>query len=258
MANNVFKACPDRFTSLRQLGDALAESGLRRCCLIFGIDYTMSNKVQGEKTFGGKCLHDISEDELNPYQEVITILGETLQPLDEDGLIPAFGFGDSRTKGDAIFPLKDVGSCVGFRDVLATYNRVTPTVKLYRPTNFAPLIYKAINIVRATKKYHILVIAADGQVNSEEETTAAIVEASNWPLSIVTVGVGDGPWGTMNEFDNKLPKRNFDNFQFLCFQDVVDGARNRKTAFALHALMEIPDQYAAIEQLGLMEKLEDE
>jgi len=42
------------------------------------------------------------------YLKVITILGETLQPLDEDGLIPAFGFGDIRTKGDAIFPLKDV------------------------------------------------------------------------------------------------------------------------------------------------------
>ncbi|WAR18047.1 CPNA2-like protein [Mya arenaria] len=211
---NSLKMDQGRFQRLSEITSAMQEEGLYKCGLIFGIDYTMSNKVQGEKTFGGKCLHDISEDELNPYQEVITILGETLQPLDEDGLIPAFGFGDSRTKGDAIFPLKDV--------------------------------------------YHILVIAADGQVNSEEETTAAIVEASNWPLSIVTVGVGDGPWGTMNEFDNKLPKRNFDNFQFLCFQDVVDGARNRKTAFALHALMEIPDQYAAIEQLGLMEKLEDE
>lgn len=39
--------------------------------------------------------------------QVISILGETLQPLDEDGLIPAYGFGDARTKGDSIFPLKE-------------------------------------------------------------------------------------------------------------------------------------------------------
>jgi len=37
---------------------------------------------------------------------VISILGETLQPLDEDGLIPAYGFGDVRTQGHSIFPLK--------------------------------------------------------------------------------------------------------------------------------------------------------
>ncbi|KAL4218557.1 hypothetical protein ACF0H5_023291 [Mactra antiquata] len=252
---NSLKIDQNRFQCLHDVSIAMKDEGLTKCGLIFGIDYTMSNKVQGEKTFDGRSLHEISDDCLNPYQEVICILGETLQPLDLDGLIPAYGFGDIRTKGDGIFPLKEVGSCVGFKEVLDTYNRITPNIKLHRPTNFAPLIKKAIDIVSATGKYHILVIAADGQVNAEEETISAIVEASNYPLSIICVGVGDGPWGMMKEFDDKIPKRNFDNFQFLNFYDVVSHARNRQTAFALHALMEIPDQYHAIEELGLLNQV---
>jgi len=44
------------------------------------------------------------------------------------------------------------GSCAGFREVLKVYNEVTPHIKLNRPTNFAPLIRKSIEIVKATEK----------------------------------------------------------------------------------------------------------
>jgi len=34
----------------------------------------------------------------------MSILGETLEAFDDDGLIPAFGFGDVSTKDKAVFP----------------------------------------------------------------------------------------------------------------------------------------------------------
>ncbi|KAK6190841.1 hypothetical protein SNE40_002618 [Patella caerulea] len=251
---HTFFAFEDHFSSFEEVSKACKRAGLEKCGLIFGIDFSASNEWQGRKSFGGQNLHRIVPSRIyNPYQKVISIMGKTLEPFDEDNLIPAYGFGDSVTMGDDIFPLIPDGSyCVGFSEVLEKYSDIATKITLGGPTNFAPLIYKAIEIVKKLKRYHILVIVADGQVNEEQQTIEAIVEASQYPLSIIVVGVGDGPWDIMEDFDNCLPQRKFDNFQFVNFHGVTSKCRNPETSFALHALMEVPDQYKTMKSLGLV------
>jgi E3 ubiquitin-protein ligase RGLG len=156
------------------------------------------------------------------------------------------------------------------RDVLSRYREIVPHVTMAGPTSFAPLIHQALQVVvQHGMSYHILVIIADGQVTRsvdiptgqfskpEADTINAIQLASQFPLSIVVVGVGDGPWDMMRQFDDALPHRQFDNFQFVDFDAVTHGIydpNRRETQFALHALMEIPEQYQLIRQLGLLNR----
>eukprot|EP00455_Lapot_gusevi_P033045 TRINITY_DN3609_c0_g1_i3.p1 TRINITY_DN3609_c0_g1~~TRINITY_DN3609_c0_g1_i3.p1 ORF type:complete len:291 (-),score=57.39 TRINITY_DN3609_c0_g1_i3:37-909(-) len=245
----------DKYKNLEEVQEALRQAGLESSNLIIGIDYTKSNTWTGKKTFGGRCLHDIQPGRNNPYQEAIRIIGRTLEPFDDDQLVPAFGFGDSTTTDKQVFGLsvEKNGVCHGFAEVLDRYETVTPRVSLSGPTSFAPLIYRAIEIVQESKSYHILLIIADGQVNNERQTVDAIVEASKYPLSIIMVGVGDGPWDTMNEFDNRIPERKFDNFQFVNFSELMDlDPQKREVEFACRALMEVPDQFKAVRKLHLL------
>ncbi|EFA85793.1 hypothetical protein PPL_01023 [Heterostelium album PN500] len=249
---SLFRPIKDKFQSLDEVQNALRQAGLESSNLVIGVDYTKSNTWNGAKTFGGRCLHQITPGQLNPYQEAIAIVGETLSVFDDDNLIPVYGFGDSRTTDKSVFKFTTDRPCFGFQEVLNTYNEITPLISLSGPTSFAPLIREAINIVAQTRQYHILVIIADGEVTVVNETTKAIVEASSYPLSIITIGVGDGPFDLMEKFDDELPERKFDNFQFVNYNTVMSRAENRKVDFAVAALQEIPEQFAAIKQLGLL------
>jgi E3 ubiquitin-protein ligase RGLG len=227
------------------------------CSLVVGVDFTRSNEWTGKVSFGGRSLHALSAREPNPYQRVLLSVGRTLQPFDDDGLIPAFGFGDERTCDHSVFTLTPDGApCAGLEGVLAHYAAVARAVKLSGPTNFGALIRVAAAQAASTGDFTVLVIVADGQVDGKADTIAAIVEATSAPLAIVCVGVGDGPWELMHKFDDDLPERAWDNFQFVCFEETQRGHGHDRAAadaaFALAALMELPEQYGIAKERGLL------
>ncbi|KAG0483198.1 hypothetical protein HPP92_011282 [Vanilla planifolia] len=258
----------DNYKSLSEVTDALAHAGLESSNLIVGIDFTKSNEWTGKISFNRKSLHDISGSP-NPYEQALSIIGRTLSAFDEDNLIPCFGFGDASTHDQEVFNFyPDERPCNGFEEALQRYREIVPNLRLAGPTSFAPIIETAMGIVdNSGGQYHVLLIIADGQVTrsvdtqrnqlscQERATIDAIVNASDYPLSIVLVGVGDGPWDMMHEFDDNIPSRAFDNFQFVNFTEIMSRntpVNKKETDFALSALMEIPTQYRATLELQLL------
>ncbi|XP_020206687.1 E3 ubiquitin-protein ligase RGLG4 [Cajanus cajan] len=258
----------DNFTTLEQVTTALRKEGLESSNLILGIDFTKSNEWTGRISFNNRSLHAIGSTP-NPYEKAISIIGKTLAPFDDDNLIPCFGFGDATTHDQEVFSFhSDHSPCHGFEEVLACYQKIVPNLKLSGPTSYAPVIEAAIDIVEKNRgQFHVLVIVADGQVTrsvntadgelspQEEKTIKAIVDASAYPLAIVLVGVGDGPWEDMRKFDDKIPARDYDNFQFVNFTEIMSrntSPSEKEAAFALAALMEIPFQYKATIEFGIL------
>jgi len=258
--NAAFKFIPDQYNSYEELTAALRKSGMEKSQLMVGVDFTKSNLETGKKSFGGRSLHDVSQPSSpNPYCQVLSIIGKALWDFDDDHMIPVYGFGDASTGNAFVFSFEgDDKPSKGLVAALKRYEAIAKVVTLSGPTSFAPIVYQAIEIVRNTNEFHILLIIADGQVSPSETeaTSAAIVWASQYGLSIVMVGVGDGPWDLMDRFDDELPERAFDNFQFVNFNEVFDKNPKEKaeSAFATHALMEVPDQYKAIKKLGLLDE----
>lgn len=81
------------------------------------------------------------------------------------------------------------GTASSLNFVPRRYNQIADRIQMSGPTNFGPVIRKAVEIVKETQQFHVLVIIADGQVDRRQDTIDAIVEASKYPLSIVCVGV---------------------------------------------------------------------
>jgi hypothetical protein len=259
-------AIEDRYETIEQVYEGLRESGLEGCQLIIAIDFTNSNATMHPRTFGGRSLHlvDPNQQELNPYQRAIHAIAATLEKFDPDRQFPFYGFGDVHSKANTVFNIKDrvttgaalIGNddpCHGLVEVDYMYRLVAPSTQMDGPTSFAAAIYKAIEIVKATKEYHVLLIIADGQLTDDGATYEAVQKASHYPLSIVIIGVGDGPWKLMYELDDHVKNRLVDNVQFVDFTAIDKaGGPYMESRFAIAALQELPAQYKFFRSRGMI------
>lgn len=250
-----FRQVREAYRSFPELIQALRESGMEASQIILAFDFSKSNEWSGEKTYR-RSLHDITQE--TPYEKVCRLLIPVITSFDSDSIIPAIRFGCNVSKDQTVCSLNPHSKspeCQGFADVLHNYREAVRTVKLSGPTSLSPVIRYAINIVNHSHEYHILIILTDGDPISSVVDADTIADASNYPLSIVTVGLGDGPFKVLQSFDTQYYSRRFDNFHFINFTELeVKFAKHDRPdlMLATELFSEVPRQYQMIRKLGLL------
>ncbi|CAL8149969.1 unnamed protein product [Prunus armeniaca] len=93
------------------------------------------------------------------------------------------------------------------------------------------------------------------KLKKEKKKKKKMLRINSYALSIVLVGTDDGCWEHMKKFQEMIPKRKFDNFQFVNFTEIMpkDGTlSDEEAAFAHAALEKLPSQYKAAVELDLV------
>ena len=141
-----------------------------------------------------------------------------IREYDHDQLYPCYGFGAVKPGAGAgknhCFPLNDNPSdphVRGVEGILGAYASALTQWGLSGPTIFSQVIGAAAGMARQSAAasssanpgtYTILLIVTDGVITDLEATKEAIVAASDLPLSIIIIGVGDADFSAMHALDS--------------------------------------------------------
>ena len=213
------------------------------------IDFTGSN---GDPRRPG-TLHyiDFRDGQLNDYEKALSAVGSIIARYDSDQKFPVMGFGAKY--GGVIQHCFQVGptpEVSGIAGILEAYRGTFKTgLTMSGPTLFAEVITIAAAQARSAQEaakrigqqaYTILLILTDGAVSDVNGTKRAIAAASDAPLSIVIVGIGNADFSAMQFLDDFQSQEGGgrDICQFVEFSRHASN----KMSLTQATLDEIPDQ----------------
>ncbi|CAN1761114.1 Protein BONZAI 3, partial [Linum perenne] len=220
------------------------------------VDFTASN---GNPRLPDSLHYIDPAGRLNSYQKAIMEVGEVIQFYDSDKRFPAWGFGGRTPDGvvSHCFNLNGGPSGLevdGVEGIMSAYATSLHNVSLAGPTLFGCVITNAAEIAAQSlsqdhRKYYVLLIITDGVLTDFQETKDAVVLASDLPLSILIVGVGNADFTQMEILDADNGRRlesstgrvaTRDIVQFVPMREVHSGGR----LSAVQALLEeLPGQF---------------
>ena len=174
--------------------------------LHIAFDFTLSNGNPSNPS----SLH-FDDPYRNQYSIATYAVGGVLQNYDSDQKFPIYGFGGQVLKGfgaSHCFAMNgDIFNpeVIGLDNVIRVYRNSLHHCALYGPTNFGSILaqinahcaHQKAEQSQYNQKYNILLILTDGAIMDMQQTIDELVAASDLPLSVIIVGVGDADFGAM-------------------------------------------------------------
>ena len=206
-------------------------SGGCQISLAVAIDFTASN---GDPRQPGTphYFHPPESKEWNDYEKAIFAVGSILAKYDTDQKFPVWGFGAKYN--NVVRHCFQCGNDVeveGVQGVMDAYRGVfrTPLTMSY-PTDLTEVIQTAASYARHEQEvaeddgslsYTILLILTAGNVENAKQTKQTLIDASEDPLSVVIVGIGDTDFTDMEFLDDHDPAKDGgrDITKFVRFSD---------------------------------------
>lgn len=217
--------------------------------LAVAIDFTASNgdpRVPGTPHY----FHSAGSRHWNDYEKAIFAVGSILAKYDSDNKFPVWGFGAKYN--DRVRHCFQCGTDVeveGVQGIMDAYRGVFRTpLRMSYPTKFTEVIKTAAGYAQHEQEcaredgylsYTILLILTAGNVEDVQETKEHLIDASNEPLSVVILGIGDADFQSMEFLDDFDPE-NEDGRDITKFVEFNDYRSYNALTEAV--LDEIPDQ----------------
>uniref|UniRef100_A0A0E0NFM2 C2 domain-containing protein n=1 Tax=Oryza rufipogon TaxID=4529 RepID=A0A0E0NFM2_ORYRU len=194
----------------------------------------------------------------NAYQRAILEVGDVLQYYDPAKRFPSWGFGARPIDGPVSHCFNLNGSTYqpeveGIQGIMSAYISALRNVSLAGPTLFGPVVSTATAIANQSlannqQKYFVLLIVTDGVVTDFQETIDAIIKASDFPLSILVVGVGGADFKEMEFLDPNKGERLESSTGRVASRDMIQfapmkDAHGSGISTVQSLLAEIPGQF---------------
>ncbi|XP_048551338.1 protein BONZAI 3-like, partial [Triticum urartu] len=146
-----------------------------------------------------------------------------------------------------VYGLVFLSQLTGVAEAFAAYESTLKLVSLAGPTMFGPVINKAAEIVshsveNGSKTYSVLLIITAGEFTDKQETVDSIVRASELPLSIIIVGIGDADFTEMKMLEAGYGKRLESSTGHVASRNIVQFARMKKNRSAAKVLQGLLDK----------------
>uniref|UniRef100_M8BVY6 Uncharacterized protein n=1 Tax=Aegilops tauschii TaxID=37682 RepID=M8BVY6_AEGTA len=218
----------------------------------------MYHSGNGENFFvPASNAHDCHSKEVLKSQVILEI-GDILQYYDPAKRIPSWGYGARPIDGPVSHCFNLNGSTYqpeveGIQGIMSAYISALRNVSLAGPTLFGPLLSTATAIASQSltsnqQKYFILLIVTDGVVTDFQETIDAIIKASDFPLSIIVVGVGGADFKEMEFLDPNKGGRLESSTGRVASRDVIQFAPMKDVhgtgiSIVQSLLAEVPGQF---------------